>query len=355
MKPQMSPRERVLAALRGRPVDKVPLTIYEAKLPQCAVERRLRNAGLCIVNRRFSVFSTTRPNCVSESHSYTEKGRARTRSVIRTPVGELSSVSEPAGFTSWTIEKFFKSREDYKALLFMVKDEVIAPRYDAFVEAERRMGEDVILRAGVGTCPLHMIMIHWMGVEVFAEEWAERRDEILKIEAAMREKLRQVYPVVAASPATHANFGGNEVPEVMGPARYREFCLPLFDECAGHFHRNGKLLGTHMDGNTRAWAADVARCGLDYIEAFTPAPDTDMTLAEALKAWPDKVLWINFPSSVHLSSIEKIQQTTRKLIEAAAGTNRLIIGITEDIPEERWQGNLLAISEVIDEMAATSS
>jgi len=28
---------------------------------------------------------------------------------------------------------------------------------------------------------------------------------------------------------------------------------------------------------------------LDYIEAFTPAPDTDMTLAAARKAWPDKV------------------------------------------------------------------
>lgn len=351
MKSAMSPRERVLAVLRGQPVDKTPFTVYEYKIPQCAVERKLRNAGLCIVNRRNSVFTTTRPNCVSESHSYTENGRARTRSVVRTPVGELSSVSEPAGFTSWTIEKFFKSREDYKALLFMVRDERIAPRYDAFTEAERWMGDDVILRAGVGACPLHQIMIHWMGVEVFSEEWAERRDEILKLEAAMRENLRKVYPIVAASHATHANFGGNEVPEVMGPVRYREFCLPLFDECAGHFHRNGKLLGTHMDGNTRAWAADVARCKLDYIEAFTPSPDTDMTLADALKAWPGKVMWINFPSSVHLFSIDKIKQTTRELIQAAAGTNRLIIGITEDIPEDRWQGNLLAISETIDEMA----
>jgi len=33
----------------------------------------------------------------------------------------------------------------------------------------------------------------------------------------------------------------------------------------------------------------------------------------------------------------------------ASATNRLIIGITEDIPEDRWQGNLLAISEVINE------
>ncbi len=74
-----------------------------------------------------------------------------------------------------------------------------------------------------------------------------------------------------------------------------------------------------------------------------------MTVLEALDAWPAKFLWINFPSSVHLASIEKIKRTTREIIDAAAGTNRLIIGITEDIPEDRWQGNLLAISEVINE------
>ncbi len=36
--------------------------------------------------------------------------------------------------------------------------------------------------------------------------------------------------------------------------------------------------------------------------------------------------------------------------EASPG-NRLLIGITEDIPEDRWQANMLAISRVIDEEA----
>ena len=41
----MTPRQRVLATLRGQPVDKVPFTIYECMIPQCAVERRLRSAA----------------------------------------------------------------------------------------------------------------------------------------------------------------------------------------------------------------------------------------------------------------------------------------------------------------------
>ena len=104
-----------------------------------------------------------------------------------------------------------------------------------------------------------------------------------------------------------------------------------------------------MDGNNRPWADLVAQSGLDYVEAFTPAPDTDMTLAEALDAWPDKVLWINFPSSLHLASVERIKQAAREFVELGRQTGRVIIGITEDMPPDRWQQNLLAISEVINE------
>jgi len=345
----MTPRQRVLAVLRGERPDKVPFTIYECMIPQCAVERRLRNEGLCIVNRRHNPLACETPNCIEESCRYTENGRPRVRTVTRTPVGEVSTVAEPAGFTVWTLERLFKGPEDYAPLLYMIRDRQYRPAYEAYVEAERWMGEDVILRGGVGSSPLHRIMIHWMGVETFAVEWAERRDEVLKLEAAWRRSQEPAYELLADSPVTHANFGGNETPEVMGPQRYRDFCVPLYQQCAEVFHAKGKLLGSHLDGNNRAWADAVAVSGLDYVEAFTPAPDTDLTLAEALSAWPDKVLWINFPSSVHLAPVEEIRRVAREIVDLGRRTNRVIIGITEDMPPDRWQESLLAISEAVNE------
>ena len=76
-----------------------------------------------------------------------------------------------------------------------------------------------------------------------------------------------------------------------------------------------------------------------------------MTMKEAKEAWPDKVLWINYPSSVHLQSIKAIKETTHRLIEDA-GTEGLIIGITEDVPMERWQDNFLAIMAAIEEKSS---
>jgi hypothetical protein len=253
----VKPRERVLAVLNGERPDKVPFTIYECMIPQCTVERRLRNDGLCIVNRSQEGYSSRTPNCTKETHSYREDGKPRTRTVLNTPVGEIYEVRQPAGFTQWVVEPYFKGPEDYEVLEFMLRDKVCSPAYQGYEKAEAWMGDDIILRGGVGSNPLHRIM-GWMGHETFAVEWYERRDEVLKLESIMRKNKRQVYEIVANSPATHANYGGNEVPEVMGVERFRDFVLPLLNECGEQFHMTGKLLGSHLDGNNRPWAHLVA-------------------------------------------------------------------------------------------------
>jgi hypothetical protein len=339
----------VEAVLRREAPDRTPFTIYENKLPQCRVERQLRNAGLCIVDRRVPVVSAHMANVCTEVHEYQADGVTFVRRLLRTPVGDLTTLDRPAGFTTWHVERLFKRPEDYRPLRFMIQDTRYEPCYEAFRKAQEWKGEDLILRANIGLTPLHQIMIGWMGVEAFAVEWAERRDEVLKLYHALADQHRRLFPLVAQSPALHANYGGNETADVMGKERFERYVVPLYNEAADIFHRHGKLLGAHLDGNNKLWAPAVAESGLDYVEAFTPTPDCDMTLAEALTAWPDKVLWINFPSSLHLASIETIEQTTRELIETATPGNRFILGITEDVPEDRWQENLLAIARVIGE------
>jgi hypothetical protein len=325
--------------------------MYTEMAPQCRAERELRNAGMCLVSR-VRVHRTETAGIATRAVHYVENGRPRVRTHIDTPCGELTSLDEPAGFTSWTIEKLFKGPADYPRLLSLVTSRRHFPDYAPFAAAERALGGDGIVRADIGLTPLHEIMVHWMGLEAFSVEWAERRDEVLTLYDAMVEDQRKVYPIIARSPALFSNYGGNEVPEVMGKERFRQYVVPLYQEAAHELHASGRLVGAHLDGNNRPWAADVAASDLDYVEAFTPRPDTDMSLAEALAAWPRKIVWANFPSSVHVASLETIRETTRQLLREAAGENRFILGVTEDIPPDRWQENMLAVSETIDEMAA---
>jgi len=337
--------------LRGGHGAAVPFTIYESKIPQCAAEREMRNRGLCIVNR-VSVFRTHLPNVKINRHVYPEGGREMTRTVYETPKGSLSTLSEAAGFTSWNHEKLFKSPDDYKAILFLIRDEVYEPIYEQVAQAQADFGEDAVFRAGIGLEPMqHLISGNVMRMETFCTEWMDNRDEILKLYDALVANRRKIYPIVAQAPLLHANYGGNVVADVIGLENFMKYYVPHYNEAAEIMHKHGKLVGSHLDGNCKLLSAAIAETGLDYIEAFTPAPDTDMTLAEARQAWPDKVLWLNFPSSVHLKPDEAVEQTAVDLLDQAGNVNGLIMGITEDMPPERWQNSCRAIMNGLDRHA----
>lgn len=155
MPQQLTPRERCRRAVRFEDVDHVPLTIYEYKLPQCEDERKLRNAGLCIVQRGPNPYAVRRPNVLgNESHIYTENGKRLTRTVIRTTEGDLTTVNEPAGFTTWHHEKMFKEPEDYAPLLAYASDVEVTPDFEPFVRMSELKGEDAIMRGAIGLEPM---------------------------------------------------------------------------------------------------------------------------------------------------------------------------------------------------------
>jgi hypothetical protein len=139
--------------------------------------------------------------------------------VISTPAGDLTTLEEPEYAIPWLLEKPFKSPADYRALLSLVNDRHYEPDYGPFVHLQESLGGDGIVRAPIELTPLQEIMVYLMGIETFAVEWAERRDEVLKLYRAMAAKHRELYPIVARSPALHANYGGNEIPGTMGRAR----------------------------------------------------------------------------------------------------------------------------------------
>jgi len=348
----LTPRQRVMRALSGSRGDRVPFTIYECMIPQCRAEREMRNRGLCIVQRDVPVFKAHRPNVKVTQHTFWEKDRRMTRTVFETPVGQLDTLSEDAGFTQWYHRRMFKTPEDYAVLLFLIKDEVYEPNYEAFTRAQVEFGQDAIFRAQIGLEPLQtLISGTFMDTQTFCLEWMDRRDELLKLYHAVVENRRRIYPLVAQSPAQHANYGGNVVPEIIGLDNFERYYVPHYSEAAQVLHRHGKLIGCHFDANCRVLSAAIAETDLDYIEAFTPSPDTDMTLGEAREAWPDKTIWMNFPSSVHLRSDDEVREKTVDLLNEVSTIDGLIIGVTEDMPQDRWRDSCRAVMDGIERHA----
>lgn len=347
----LTPRQRVELALRGGHGPTVPFTMYSGHCPRCATERLLRNRGLCLVER-LSVIACRRPNVKEWSRTYTEKGVTYIRTYYETPAGTVSQLTQPAPGTSWRLEYLFKTPDDFKALLFLIEDERYAPDYEAFALAEQRFGEDAIFRGALPGEPMQALVSgNFFGTEKFCMEWMDHRDEMLKLYEARVRKNRELYELVARAPALHFNMGGNVVPEIIGLEMFQTYYVPHYNEAAEVLHRHGKLIGCHLDANCRLFSKAIAGTALDYIEAFTPAPDTDMTLGQARRAWPDKVIWMNYSSSVHLRPDAEVRQFTEDLLNQTDTVDGLIMGVTENIPPERWQTSCTAIMDGLDRHA----
>jgi len=349
----MTPRERVFAALRGEMADRVPLTAYGGLLPRGETERKLRNEGLTILDR-IPVFATETPNVMFERSDFMRDGRRWVRHTYRTPVGEVTEALMTGGGygTSLRHEFLIKRPEDYEILLFMVRDEVYTPTYDGFLAHLDTVGEDMAVLGNLGYSPLQHMLITLMGPERFAVDMVERPREFFELYEALAERRREQYEIAANSPAEVFTYGDNVTCEMVGEERFRKYIAPCYDEFAELLHAKGKLLGSHLDGMMVGLKEAVAETKLDFIEAFAAFPDGDLPLADARKAWPDKVISTNFPSPIHLESAERIEDYARQMLADVAPGDRFIVGVTENIPGDVWQVSLTTVSRVLREEGA---
>ena len=256
--------------------------------------------------------------------------------------------SEKTEHTTWRVEMMFKSPEDYDVIEFMIKDRQYVPDYASFLKAQEQMGGEAFFKTSAPGSPLHTIMYSIMGLETFSIEWAERRERVIALHDLIAANEREIYSIVAKSPAKVVQCGGNYCAEVLGKERFVDYVLPHWEDVGAILHENGKLLGSHLDANNKLWAKEVGDSNLDWIEAFSPAPDTDMTVAEARQMWPGKILFINFPSAVHLEEPCVIEETTIQILKEAAPGDRFIVGVTENVPDHCWRESFSTILKTVN-------
>lgn len=339
--------------LRKEPVDRIPFTVYENKMTICRTERELRNDGLCIIQRHPNFYHISTPKCRREVRHVCENGRRIVRTTLETAKGTVTSsdVQEGSGSGMWRNGCFFSGEKDYVVLKAYVEDHTYVADYEVIRQKIAESGGDYFMRGQMDYSPMHKIMYDYMGVERFAYEWEDNRNEILELYEILRCKYRELYPVAAAAPQLAINMGGNVSANVVSPNMFKEYYVPVYNEASEVLHSGGKLMGVHFDGYTLPYAQHIADSGLDYIEALTPPPTCDVGVAQAHSFWPDKAIWINFPSSVHLDTAEEITAVTRKLLDECQPEKGFLLGITEDVPSDRWPKSFRIILDEVNHYA----
>lgn len=349
-KQTMTNRQRVLAVLNGDRPDRVPFTTYHHKCPWGYDKRKLRERGLTM-NIWYPGYSVEYPNCELKTICYTENGVKYEREFVKTPKGEITSLFLPDRTCNVRVQKEFwiKGEADYEPLIFMVNDSVFKPDYDQGKALLEGFGEDGVVFVWKDYSPLQKIIIHLIGIEPFCYELMDRPDYVWALYDALREMECRKNPIVVKAPGDFVAYCSNPIAEILGRELFVDKILSRLNEFADMAHDAGRLVSMHLDGNNKIWAKDVAESKIDIVEAFTAAPDGNMTMAEGREAFKDKIIWSNFPSSLHLADEGEIRMATNEILDAVAPGEKFILGVTEDVPPHCWRKSFNAILDVIHE------
>ncbi len=337
----MTLREKVLHVVRGGRADTVPFTCYLGLAPEAA--REIENLA----------WVTSAPACSLSTpeveHSSRELAPGVRESRMDTPWGSLTHVAhtETGYGSSWTREHWVKRPEDYAVLEQVIRHTQLAPNPDGLRAAREQMGDRGVVLAWTSRVPFQRLWIEYTGIERLAFDILDVPAAVEGVIDALFDQSRRILRMAAESEVELVWIPDNITGEITGPPWFTKYLTPYYKEVCDALLPAGKSPCTHMDGMLRNIADCVAETDLPVIEAFTPPPDGNFPVREARERWPGKTLWLNFPSSVHLSPPDKLARVTEQLVEEAGTGEGFLIGVTENIPASVGTRSLEAIARAL--------
>lgn len=343
----MNIKERTMAVYRGEEPDRIPWLVYESLCPRGYTARMLRNKGLGL-KVSAPIWRTETPHVKVETKIVEDVLYRK----FRTPVGEVTmkekiGLREGAG-GSWIIEHMIKGPSDFEVVEFIIEDTVYIPDYSLFTRAEENLGGDGVVYVWAGRSPLQEMQIGLMGYRMFAVSLYRYPEKFESLYRTLDKKADERYRIIAESPVEIVNGTDNINSEIVNPKLYEKYIMPFYEKQANLLHRKGKILENHMDGKLKSLKNLISKTALDVVEAFTPPPVGDLPLAEAMAAWKDKVISVNFPESVVLEGMDAVEKQVLKILSEADRGDRLMITITEDIPPKLRWASLTTITETLE-------
>jgi hypothetical protein len=342
-------RERILDLVQVRPLDRVPFVLYEGMLPTKEVRAHVGRQRIGVL-RWSGIHRVEHPHCRFEAETYWVGEAQWQRNTLHTPAGAISEerAFEPAYGSSSIRKHYVEQPEDYDVLWAYLDDSVICPDYERYERDQAELGDDGLPLVAIERTPYQQLWVQWVGLDALSYHWVDCAERVNHTIELLHQRARQIFEIAYRSPAPLIDFPDNITAPAIGPRRFREYCVPLYDELAAMMSDRDVPVYVHMDGDLKPLWSAIAESGVGGIDSLSPAPDNDTPVAEAVAMWPEMRLWVNFPSSRHLGTYDEVRAEAEAILVAGGHSGRLQIQISENVPHHAWRTSFAAIADAID-------
>lgn len=346
----MNIRERMEAFWSGERPDQIPYTIYDWEWRHTADDpawQPLFAEGLG-VTFHIPTVRETRNGVEDTTETWMEAGREHSCRTLRTPVGAIFETF----IDGWRTKFLLETAEDYAVMTDVVRRTHIEPDYAPYLNQAATLPDYGVAMVNMHRTPLQVILVDFVGAGQFPYHLYDFQAEVAELYAALLVNFRRTVELVAAGPGHYVAVLENFTAEMLGPARYRDLLLPVYNELFPTLRGAGKIVGTHYDGRLASCRSLIAGAPIDLIESLTPPPEGDMTLAEARAAWPDKLFWSNLNIGCYGLPPEALRQLVlERVAQGAPDGRRLAFEVSEQFPAN-WRESMLTVLQALRETRA---
>ena len=303
----MSPRERLRAAFYRQPCDFVPYAPHMDGYFFTSLDQEMQSKSGWDVQYELSghilaripiVRSTCAILLVGDAlaptdapanvkHDTTIDG-VKIVHTIETPVGSLRAEGHfaPESPTMPWIDRFrIQTVEDVKTFQYILERTEYKPVYKLFGLSENFVGDRGLTVVAGPPSPLAHMICQDMGMEAIAYMLADYPREMNEMLEVFHEKQKEMWRLMAESPADVFILTDNLSTTTTSRAQYREYYRRHVDDYADIVHAAGKKLLNHWCGRLTGFAPDIASARHDGITDITPLPTGDVDIVEARKTW----------------------------------------------------------------------
>jgi hypothetical protein len=357
----MTIRERILSVYRNQLPDKVPFGIYSRYHRSGEVERMARNSGLGILSFNPAVSLLAPPwhvqsGYISEIKNSTfnisykwNTGKLIEVRSIETPVGTIFQhiIKDPSYGSDWVEKPYIKNLEDYKIMQYVAENTIFESQEKAINQKIKDLGEDGVLLGRVDRSPYQKLLIELVSPEQFLMDIYINPSPIEELMQVIDSRLDEQFEMALNSKIDVIWQPDNVTSDTTPPDIFSKYHLPYYEKNGLKCKDAGKVYAVHIDGKTKALNEQIKNAPINVIESFSlPIMGGDLTVEEALKAWPDKVLCPNFPSSLCLEDENTIINYINDM-SLSFGNRPFMIQISEDIETDKYYHVLSALSKMM--------
>ena len=294
----MNPRERFLNAVKGEPVDRVPLVLEKFHAPSRESVDDLPDPGVREIAHRIfgethygvDVPSYVNRYLVTPQHLWRtvdttqNDGDTVTTVQLDTPKGTLTAISgqNPLTQTTWQVKYPVETMADIERIRSAPWERHPDLRPADLSDLPADFGDRGIVRSGV-SCPA-VCVGGMMSYQMFLELCATEFDLIRELTEICTERVLDTLDVVLANAdVEYVWMGGCEwlTPPMGSPRLYDELIQPFEKRVIDRIHAAGALSHVHCHGRVRSTLEAAIERGADMFEPVEPPPDGDVTFAEA--------------------------------------------------------------------------